>query len=98
VEPLKRVADIYTPLFDDMVHLFGGRQVERQFESDISVVLHPLPLVPIMVCYWLPDEGIQSSLNLFFDETANENLDIGAAFALGSGLSQMFTKLAQRHG
>ena len=97
-EPLKRVADIYTPLFDDMVHLFGGRQVERRFESDISVVLHPLPLVPIMVCYWLPEEGMQSSLNLFFDETANENLDIGAAFALGSGLAQMFTKLAQRHG
>ncbi len=97
-EPLKRVADIYTPLFDDMVHLFGGRQVERQFESDISVVLHPLPLVPIIVCYWLPDEGMQSSLNLFFDETANENLDIGAMFALGSGLAQMFTKLAQRQG
>jgi hypothetical protein len=97
-EPLKRVADTYTMLFDDMVHLFGGRQVERQFKSDISVVLHPLPIVPIMVCYWLPDEGMQSSLNLFFDETANENLDIGAVFALGSGLAQMFTKLAQRHG
>jgi dipeptide/tripeptide permease len=61
-------------------------------------VLHPLPLVPIMVCYWLPDEGMQSSLNLFFDETANENLDSGAVFALGSGLAQMLTKLAQRHG
>lgn len=97
-EPLKRVADIYTPLFDDMVHLFGGRQVEQQFESDISVVLHPLPLVPIMVCYWRPDEGMQSSLNLFFDETTNENLDIGAVFALGSGLAQMLAKLAQRHG
>ncbi|MCK7512521.1 MAG: DUF3786 domain-containing protein [Desulfobacterales bacterium] len=47
-EALKRVADIYTPLFDDMVHLFGGRQVERQFQSDISVVLHPLPRVPVM--------------------------------------------------
>lgn len=97
-EPLKRVADIYTPLFDDMVHLFGGKQAERRFESDISVVLHPLPLVPIMVCYWLPEDGMQSSLNLFFDESANDNLDIGAAFALGSGLAQMFTKLSQRHG
>jgi hypothetical protein len=96
--PLKRVADIYTPLFGDMVHLFGGRQVERQFESDISVVLYPLPLVPIMVCYWLPDEGMESSLNLFFDEAANDNLGVGAVFALGSGLAQMFTRLAQRHG
>jgi hypothetical protein len=97
-EPLKRLADIYTPLFDDMVHLFGGKQVERQFKSDISVVLHPLPLVPVMVCYWLPEEGMQSSLNVFFDDTANDNLDIAAAFALGSGLAQMFTKIAHRHG
>jgi hypothetical protein len=97
-ESFKRVADIYTPLFDDMVHLFGGKQAEQRFESDISVVLHPLPLVPFMVCYWLPEDGMQSSLNVFFDETANENLDIGAAFALGSGLAQMFTKLALRHG
>jgi hypothetical protein len=97
-QPLKQVADVYTPLFDDMVHLFGGRQVERQFASDISVVLHPLPRVPIMVCYWLPAEGMQSSLNVFFDETADDNLDIGALFALGAGLAQMFTKLAHRHG
>jgi hypothetical protein len=97
-EPLKRIADSYTPLFDDMVHLLGGKQVERRFASDVSVVLHPLPLVPIMVCYWLPEEGMQSSLNVFFDDTANDNLDISAAFALGSGLAQMFAKIAQRHG
>jgi hypothetical protein len=97
-EPLKRVADVYTPLFDDMVHLFGGKQVEHQFESDIAVVLLPLPRVPIMVCYWLPEEGMQSSLNVFFDDTAVDNLDIAAVFALGSGLAQMFAKIALRHG
>jgi hypothetical protein len=96
--PLKRVADIYTDLFDDMVHLFSGKQVQKQFESDISVVLQPLPRVPIMICYWLPDEGLKSSLNLFFDETADRNLDIGSIFSLGAGLAQMFEKLALRHG
>ncbi len=95
---MQRVADAYTPLFDDMVHLFGGRQVERQFASDISVVLHPLPRVPIMVCYWAAEEGMDSSLNLFFDETADANLDIGSLFSLGVGLAQMFTKISLRHG
>ncbi len=95
---IKRVADAYTPLFDDMVHLFGGRQVGRQFTSDISVILHPLPRVPIMICYWQPAEGIDSSLNVFFDDTADKNLDIGAVFSLGAGLAQMFTKIALRHG
>jgi hypothetical protein len=97
-EPMKRVADIYTSLFDDLVHLFSAKKVAQQFESDISVVLHPLPKVPIMICYWLPEDGLESSLNVFFDKTADENLDIGSVFTLGAGLAQMFAKLALRHG
>jgi hypothetical protein len=97
-EPLKRVADVYTDLFDDMVHILGGKQVEKQLESDISVVLYPLPQIPVMVCYWLPEDGLESSLNVFFDQTADENLDIGSVFTLGVGLTQMFEKIAQRHG
>ncbi|RLC30512.1 Fe-S cluster protein, partial [Candidatus Woesebacteria bacterium] len=85
-------------LFDDMVHILNGKQVEKQFESDISVVLHPLPEVPIMVCYWSPEDGFESSLNVFFDQTADENLDIGSVFTLGAGLTQMFEKITLRHG
>lgn len=97
-EPMKRVADGYTNLFDDLVHIFNGKQVEEQFESDISVVLNPLPRVPIMICYWRPEEGLKSSLNLFFDDTADKNLEAGSIFTLAAGLAQMFTKLALRHG
>jgi hypothetical protein len=97
-EVLKNVADAYPDLFDDMVHVFNGRKVDKQFRSDISVVLYPLPKVPVMVCYWLPEDGIESSINLFFDQTANENLGIEAVFTLGAGLAQMFAKLALRHG
>jgi hypothetical protein len=97
-EAMQRVADIYTDLFDDMVHLFSGRQVQRQFQADISVVLHPLPKVPVMICYWRADEGLGSSLNIFFDETTDRNLDTGSVFSLGAGLTLMFQKLALRHG
>lgn len=97
-EPMKRIADTYTDLFNDMVHIFSGKQVEKQFESDISVVLHPLPKVPIMVCYWLPEDDLDSSLHVFFDKTADENLGTSTVFTLGVGLSQMFAKLALRHG
>ena len=97
-EPMKRVADTYTDLFNDMVHIFSGKKVEKQFESDISVVLYPLPKVPIMVCYWLPEDDLESSLHVFFDNTADENLGTDTVFTLGVGLSQMFTKLALRHG
>lgn len=97
-ESMKKVADAYTDLFDYVVHLFSGKQVEKQFQSDISVVLHPLPKVPIMICYWLPEDGLESSLHVYFDETADRNLEIGSVFALGTGLSEMFTKIALRHG
>ena len=97
-EAMRRIADIYTDLFDDLAHLFDARRVERQFESDVSVVLHPLPKVPLMICYWAPEDGLGSNLNVFFDKTAVENLDIGSVFTLGAGLAQMFEKLALRHG
>ncbi len=97
-EAMRRVADIYTDLFEDLVHLFDAKMVEEQFESDISVVLHPFPKVPVMICYWAPDDGLESSLNVFFDETADKNLDNGSIFTLGAGLALMFEKLALRHG
>ena len=95
---LKKVADNYTDLFEDMVHLFNGRQVENHYASDISLVLFPLPKVPILLCYWKPEDGLESSLNIFFDSTAENNLKIESIYALGTGLVRMFEKIALRHG
>lgn len=97
-EGMQRIADIYTELFDDMTHLFQARQVESRFDSDISVILPVLPLVPVMICYWKADEGIGSSLNLFFDRSCDANLGNESAFTIAAGLTQMFEKLALRHG
>jgi len=97
-ESMKKVADTYADLFDDMIHIFSGEPVEKQFESDISVVLYPLPKVPIMICYWLPEDGLASSLNVYFDSTADDNLGADSIFTLGGGLSQMFVKIAMKHG
>ena len=97
-KPLKEVADTYTDLFEDMIHIFNGKQVENHYESDISLVLHPLPKVPILICYWRPDDGLESDLNLFFDSTAEDNLNIESIYALATGLVVMFEKIALRHG
>ena len=95
---IKRLADSYPGLFKDIVGIFNGRRVEEQFESDISVVLHPLPKVPIMLCYWMPEDGMASSLNVFFDKTVDKNIGVDAVFTLGTGMAQMFEKLGFRHG
>lgn len=97
-KPLKRVADTYPALFEDMVHLFNGRKTSNHYQADISLVLRPLPKVPILVCYWKPEEGLASSLNLFFDANAEQNLPIESIYTLGAGLVQMFEKIALRHG
>jgi len=97
-KPLKQVADTYTDLFEDMIHLFNGRQVENHYASDISLVLHPLPKVPILICYWKPEDDLESDLNIFFDSAAEENLNIESIYTLGAGLVIMFEKLAVRHG
>ncbi len=96
-KPLKRLADSHTAFFEDLVDIFSGKPVEGLYHSDITVELHPLPLVPLRICYAKPEEGMDSSLNLFFDATAEENLGIQGIYALGTGIVRMFEKLALRH-
>ena len=95
---LKRVADSYRDLFKDMLEIFKGRRVENHYESDVSLVLHPLPLVPVLICYWAPEEGLESELHVFFDETAEDNLEIESLYTLAAGMANMFQKIALRHG
>jgi hypothetical protein len=65
--------------------------------NEISDVLHPLPKLPVMVCYWRPDDGLGSCLSFYFDDTADKTLDIESIFYLGAGITQMFGKRAERH-
>ena len=97
-KPLKKVADTYTDLFEDMIDIFNGKQVENHYKSDISLILYPLPKVPILICYWKPEDELASYLNLFFDSTAEDNLNIESIYILGAGLVLMFEKIALKHG
>lgn len=95
---LKTTADKYPDLFSDLVEMFRGEMVDDQFQSDIAVILSPFPLVPMLICYWLPEEGMGSSLNLFFDDTAESNMGIEGLYTLGVGIAVMLEKLSRVHG
>jgi hypothetical protein len=97
-KPLKRVADAATDLFELMVHIFSAKPAPNAFDSDIAVILHPLPRIPMLICYWRPDRGMESSLNVFFDDTAEENLTVDSLYRLATGLVMMFEKIAFTHG
>jgi len=97
-EPLRKVADSYPDLFKDLLEIFAGTRIESQSGSDVSLVLNPLPLVPVLISYWPPGDGFASDLHIFFDQTAEANLEIDALYTLTLGLVNMFEKLALRHG
>ncbi|MFH0781637.1 MAG: DUF3786 domain-containing protein [Pseudomonadota bacterium] len=97
-KPMKKVADTYPELFADLVEIFNGKPVEGHYQSDVALVLHPLPLVPLLICYWKPDDGLESELHLYFDNSAEDNLPIEGLYSLGTGITWMFEKLAIRHG
>ena len=96
-KPIKKIADDYPDFFADMLHIFAGKQVERQFDSDISLILNPLPKLPILFCYWRPEDGLGSDFHLFFDPTAEDNLPVDSIYLLTTGLLIMFEKIALRH-
>jgi Domain of unknown function (DUF3786) len=97
-KPIKRLADRYSSLFEDMLNIFSGSKVERHYSSDISLVLHSLPIVPVLICYWKPEDGMASDLTpFFFDSTAKDNLSIESIYTLCTGMVKMFEKIVHSH-
>ncbi len=94
--PLKRLADENQGLLGDLIDLFMGRAMEW-YQADIALILHPLPKVPILICYQAPEDDMESALTIFFDECCPQNLHIKSIFTLCSGLVQMFAKIAAHH-
>lgn len=97
VQLLKKIADQNPSFFEDIIALFNAKPVENHYDADISLIIKPLPLLPILFCYNNPEEGLESDLNLFFDVTADKNLPVEDIYTLITGLAKMFEKLAVTH-
>jgi len=97
-EAMRNLADRQPALFADLVRIFSAKEMPPHFGADISVLLLPLPKVPLLLSYWRADEGIASELHIHFDETARQNLDIDSLHEMCGGMATMFARLAARHG
>ena len=95
-EPLRRLADANPDLLSDLIALFMGKAIDW-YEADIALILHPLPKIPILICYQAPEGDLQSNLTILFDACCSINLHIKALFTLCSGLVRMFAKIAEHH-
>jgi hypothetical protein len=65
--------------------------------SDISVVLYPLPRVPMIICYWKLEADMESKLHPLFDNTAELHLLIESIYTIGIGFVHMLDKIMQKH-
>jgi len=96
-KPLKRLIDNHTELLKDFIDIFSGERTVNLFAADVSLVLFPLPRIPVLICYWEPEDGMESSLHLFFDATATDHLSVEWIHSLCAGLVAMFEKIALKH-
>jgi hypothetical protein len=96
-KPIKKIADNYTDLFEDMLHIFNGKKVDNYHNSDISLVLYPLPKLPVLFCYWKPEDGLESDFHIYFDSTADNNLSMDGLYVITAGLAVMFDKICLTH-
>ena len=94
---LRRLADSQPEFFDDLVSIFSGERIDGHLDSDVALVLYPLPRLPVLICYWQPEDGLESRLQIFFDQSADRQLGIRSIYSLAVGLVMMFEKIAHRH-
>lgn len=96
-EPLRAIADSHTGMFKDLMEIFGGKVIDG-FDTDYSVVIHPLPKVPFLVLYTgAHEEGFDSRLRILLDSTATTFVPKEAITYIGRGIVEMFKKIASKH-
>jgi len=93
----KELADGHPGLFGDITGIFSGTASGGDIQADVSLVLNPFPRLPVLICYWKQESDFESKLKIYFDQTAEDNLDIESIYTLCVGLVMMFGKIASRH-
>lgn len=96
-EALRQLIDAHKELVFEILHLFGAKPLSTSTNVDRSLVIHPLPKVPFLINYWEPEEDFQSKLNILFDSSTPDNLNIESVYLLGRGLVEMFRVLIIQH-
>lgn len=95
-EDFRQLADAHTELFFELCYLFGAQEAVET-DADYSLVIHPLPKLPLVIRYWVSEEDFASKLSIFFDRTAPDNLNIEYIYMITRGIVEMFRVLIVKH-
>jgi hypothetical protein len=95
---LLKVADENTSLFSDVIGLFGKRTEIAGITADRTTIHYPLPKLPVLICYTGLENGFDSNLTLYYDENAEEIVNIESIYSLTVGMTIMIERIMRRHG
>lgn len=95
-DELRRLADAHRELFFELLDVFGAKKVAYT-DADYSLVIHPLPKLPLMIQYWVPEDDFDSKMCLHFDKSASDNINIEYIYTLTRGIVEMFRLLIVKH-
>ncbi|MGR0480233.1 MAG: DUF3786 domain-containing protein [Candidatus Electronema sp. V4] len=93
---LKDLADQHPGLLRDLAELFQGEEAAG-FAADTALILCALPHFPLLICWQAPEDDLESSLTILFDECCGGNLPAQMTLSLCIGLVQMFSRIAALH-
>lgn len=96
-EDLRQLVDAHPDLVFELLTIFGAQPVQGFPSADHALVISPLPKVPLLLCYWQPEEGFDSKLQILFDRSAESNVTPEALYLLSRGIVEMFRQLIIRH-
>ena len=94
---MKEIADAHPDILFEILHLFGAKPVTGITSADQSLVIYPLPKVPFLINYWEPEDDFDSKLNILFDRSAEDNINLDSIYLLGRGIVEMFRQLIVKH-
>lgn len=96
-EPLRQLAEAHTDLVFEILQVFNASAAKGNSSADFSLVVRPLPLVPVLINYWKAEDEFPSKLNILFDRSAEKNLPAEALYLMIRGIVEMFRQVIVRH-
>ena len=95
-EDTRKLIDAHTELFFELMQLFDAQPVSGS-DADRSLLILPMPKLPMIIQYWNADDDFPSQLSILFDRTAPDNLNIEYIYTLTRGIVEMFRQLIVKH-
>jgi hypothetical protein len=79
-------------ILKERLRVIGGEPLPAEVQSDVAMVVHPLPRVPVLCLFWDEDEEFPATFQFLFDASATTYLDLES---LAAALQYIYLKITE---